>query len=92
VYFLYNMIVKLIKRVPRRPPVYKSADYDGEELEGTFYEQELQKVNKSDSDYYRTPRKNVCACINITEICIANVLSIVVKCSECCQKLKMEAT
>ena len=37
------------KRVPRRPPVYKIADYDGEE-------QELQKVNKSDSDYYRVEK------------------------------------
>jgi O-glycosyl hydrolase len=27
--------------------------HDEEELEGTFYEQELQKVNKSDSDFYR---------------------------------------
>jgi hypothetical protein len=37
------------KHVPRRPPVYKIANYDGEELEGTSYQQELQKVNKSDS-------------------------------------------
>ena len=29
------------KRVPRRPPVYKIVDYDGEGLPGTFYEQEL---------------------------------------------------
>jgi hypothetical protein len=34
----------------------QSADYEGEELEGTFYEQELQKVNKSDSDYYRVEK------------------------------------
>jgi hypothetical protein len=33
--------------------VYKIGDYDEEDLEGTFYEQELQKVNKSDSDFYR---------------------------------------
>jgi hypothetical protein len=26
-----------------------------------------------------TPRKNVCACVNITEICIANVMSSVLK-------------
>ncbi|CAB4014504.1 Hypothetical predicted protein [Paramuricea clavata] len=43
-------VFTVTKRVPRRPPVYNIADYDGEELEGTFYEQELQKVNKSDSD------------------------------------------
>ncbi|CAB4039255.1 Hypothetical predicted protein [Paramuricea clavata] len=29
------------------------ADFDDEELKGTFYEQELQRVNKSDSDFYR---------------------------------------
>ena len=33
-------IFTVTKRVPRRPPVYKIADYHGEELEGTFYEQE----------------------------------------------------
>ena len=38
-------------RIPRRPPVYKLKDYDGEELEGTFYEQELQRVVKSDDLY-----------------------------------------
>ena len=43
----------ITKRVLRRPPVYKIGDYDEEDLEGTFYEQELQKVNKSDSDFYR---------------------------------------
>jgi hypothetical protein len=36
--------------------VYKIADYGGEEQEGTFYEQELQKVNKSDSDCYRVEK------------------------------------
>ncbi len=40
------------KRILHRPPVYKIADYEGKELEGTFYEQELQKVNKIDDDYY----------------------------------------
>ena len=34
-------------RIPRNPPVYKLKDYGGEELEGTFYEQELQRVVKS---------------------------------------------
>jgi hypothetical protein len=33
--------------------VYKIADFDDEELKGTFYEQELQRVNKTDSDFYR---------------------------------------
>ncbi len=38
-------------RIPRNPPVYKLTDYDGEELKGTFYEQELQKVDKKDDLY-----------------------------------------
>jgi hypothetical protein len=33
--------------------VYKIADYDDEELDGTFYERELQRVNKIDSDFFR---------------------------------------
>ena len=44
------------KRVPRRPPVYKIADYDGEELAGTFYEQELQKVTKTHDEFYRVEK------------------------------------
>ena len=36
------------KRLPRDPPVYKLKDYDGEELKGTFYDKELQKVVKDD--------------------------------------------
>ena len=38
-------------RIPRHPPVYKLKDYDGEELQGTFYEQELQRVLKKDNVY-----------------------------------------
>ena len=33
--------------------MYKIADYHGEELEGTFYEQELLNIIKKDSDFYR---------------------------------------
>ena len=33
--------------------MYKIADYHREELEGTFYEQELQNIIKKDSDFYR---------------------------------------
>jgi hypothetical protein len=45
------------------------------------------------NDIEPTPRKNVCVCVNITEIYIANERDVKnVKCSECCQKLKMEAT
>ena len=36
--------------------MYKIADYHGDELENTFYEPELQKVIKTDSDYYRVER------------------------------------
>ncbi|CAB4036117.1 Hypothetical predicted protein, partial [Paramuricea clavata] len=43
-------VFTVTKHIPRRPLVYKIADYDGEELEGTFYEQELQKFNKSGND------------------------------------------
>ncbi len=30
--------------IPHFPPVYKRKDYDGEPIEGSFYEAELQKV------------------------------------------------
>ena len=36
----------------RQPPVYRIKDYNGEQLKGTFYPQELQKVIKTD-DVYR---------------------------------------
>ena len=39
------------KRLPRDPPVYKIKDYDGEELKGTFYGKELQKIIKHDDVY-----------------------------------------
>ena len=39
------------KQLPRDPPVYKLKDYDGEELKGTFYDKELQKVVKNDDVY-----------------------------------------
>ena len=37
------------------PPVYKIADASGEELKGTFYAEELQKIDKED-DVYRVER------------------------------------
>ena len=49
-------VFTITKHILHRPPVYKIADYEGEELEGTFYEQELQKVNKIDNDYYRVEK------------------------------------
>ena len=44
-------IFTVSKRIPRNPSVYKLTDYDGEELEGTFYEKELQKIVKTDNMY-----------------------------------------
>jgi hypothetical protein len=46
-------VFTVTKRVPRRPLVYRIADYDNDELHRTFYEQEMQKVDKTDSDLYR---------------------------------------
>jgi transposase InsO family protein len=44
-------IFTISKQIPRDPPVYKLKDYDGEELKGTFYDKELQKVIKQDDVY-----------------------------------------
>ena len=35
---------KIIECVPRNPPVYRLQDTAGEDIQGTFYEQELQRV------------------------------------------------
>lgn len=37
-------IFTISKRIPRNPPVYKLTEFDGDELEGIFYEEELQRV------------------------------------------------
>lgn len=42
-------------RIARKPPVYRLRDYCGEELLGTFYEQELQRVVKK-GDLYKIER------------------------------------
>ena len=44
-------IFTVSQRIPRQPPVYKLKDYDQEELSGTFYNEELQKVIKEDDVY-----------------------------------------
>ena len=44
-------IFRVVKRHRRRYPVYSLEDLLGEDLEGTFYEKELQKVNLKD-DYF----------------------------------------
>ena len=43
------------ERVNRSPPMYRIKDYDGDLIEGAFYEQELQKVDES-SNVYRIER------------------------------------
>ena len=44
-------IFTISQQIPRQPPVYKLKDYDQEELDGTFYNEELQKVIKKDDVY-----------------------------------------
>ena len=39
------------KIIPRLLPVYRLQDYADDEIEGVFYEEELQKVHKSDDVY-----------------------------------------
>ena len=44
-------IFTVSQQIPRDPPVYKLKDYDQEELSGTFYNEELQKIIKEDDVY-----------------------------------------
>jgi hypothetical protein len=37
-------IFEVTKTLPRSPPVYKIKDYNNDEIDGVFYEEELQKV------------------------------------------------
>ena len=46
-------IFTIIKAIPRNPPVYKIKDYEGKEIEGIFYSEELQKVRKSKDSYWQ---------------------------------------
>ena len=41
----------MTKIIPRVPPVYWLRDYSDNEIEGVFYAEELQKVQKSDDIY-----------------------------------------
>ena len=45
-------IFKIKRKIPRTPVVYKIEDLNGEEIEGVFYEQELQRVYKNDSESF----------------------------------------
>ena len=47
-------VFTISKRIPRNPRVYKLKEYDGDELEGTFYADELQKV--VGDDLYRVEK------------------------------------
>lgn len=42
--------------IPRIPPVYKLKDYDGEPVQGSFYEQELQKVKLSQDKVFHVEK------------------------------------
>lgn len=42
--------------IPRLPPVYKLKDYDGEPIEGSFYEAELQKVKATPDRPYHVEK------------------------------------
>ena len=44
-------IFTISEQIRRRPPVYELIDYNEEVLDGTFYESELQLVNKTDDVY-----------------------------------------
>ncbi|KAL9971087.1 hypothetical protein ACROYT_G023573 [Oculina patagonica] len=46
-------IFTISERLPRNPPVYKLKEFDGEELDGTFYEKELVRVVKKADDLYK---------------------------------------
>ena len=46
-------IFVIVRRHPRKPPVYTLKDLEGEVLEGTFYEPELQPVQKSSRSVFR---------------------------------------
>ena len=46
-------IFTVYKRIPRKPVVYTLKDWDGEIVEGTFYETELQRVEKDDQDVFK---------------------------------------
>ena len=43
---------KVIKCLPRSPPVYQISDLTGEALKGTFYTEELQKVLFNANEYF----------------------------------------
>ena len=45
-------IFKVIQIIRRDPIVYKISDLNGEEIKGTFYKEELQRVHKDEDSQY----------------------------------------
>ena len=41
------------RRLRANIPIYNVTDYTGEDIRGTFYEREIQKVNKNKEDLWR---------------------------------------
>ncbi|PIK55305.1 hypothetical protein BSL78_07777 [Apostichopus japonicus] len=44
-------VFTIAKRIARTPPVYELKDYNQDNIEGHFYEQELQRISKADHTY-----------------------------------------
>lgn len=42
--------------IPREPPVYRLCDYDGDVIEGVFYEEELQKILVSENKAFKVEK------------------------------------
>ena len=60
---------KVVECIPKERPVYVLEDYDGERIEGTFYEKEMQKISVAKDKVYKvekilaekvTNRKKMC--------------------------------
>ncbi len=43
--------------IPRDPPVYRLCDYDGDVVDGVFYEGELQKISVSKNKMFKIEKK-----------------------------------
>ncbi len=41
---------------PRDPPVYRLSDYDGDVIDGVFYEEELQKIIVSKNKAFKVEK------------------------------------
>ena len=46
-------IFTIVKVIPHNPPVFKIKDYGGKDIEGLFYSEQLQKINKSKDSYWQ---------------------------------------